>query len=84
MKHKRPYPPIAEIKARSRAIGLPLATLAAEAKVARSTIFQIGNGRDPHVGTIDAIVEALVGRERAMLAHLVALHGLPTEERDAA
>jgi predicted transcriptional regulator len=76
---------MAEIKARSKAIGLPLATLAVEAKVARSTIFQIGAGRDPHVGTIDAIVTTLVGREIALLTHLIALHGLPEpEEKDAA
>lgn len=89
MKHKRPNPAIAEIKARSKAIGLPLATLAAQANVARSTIFRIGEehagGRGPHVGTLDAILAKLVERERALLVHLISLHGIPDDkERDAA
>lgn len=83
MKHNSPYPPIGEIKARAQAIGLSITRLAADAGLARSTIFQIERGRDPHVGTIEAIVATLVRHERAQLVHLITLHGVPVGERAA-
>jgi predicted transcriptional regulator len=66
-----------QIKARARAIGLTLTALAAEAGVARSTIFQLERGRDPHLNTIRRIVGALETRELAQRDHLIALHGIP-------
>ena len=77
MKHNGPYPPVEQIKARAQAIGLTLTALASEAGVARSTIFQLERGRDPHLNTIKRIVGALETRELAQRDHLIALHGIP-------
>lgn len=79
-----PYPSIVEIKARAEKIGLSLAELARDAGIARSTIFQIGRGRDPHVGTISSIVDCLERRELAQRDHLVALHGVPSKRSEVA
>jgi predicted transcriptional regulator len=83
MKHNGPYPPVEQIKARAQAIGLTLTALAAEAGVARSTIFQLERGRDPHLKTINRIVTALEARELAQRDHLIALHGVPNSSEAA-
>ncbi|OKO68205.1 hypothetical protein AC629_42300 [Bradyrhizobium sp. NAS80.1] len=71
---------------RAKAIGLSPTDWAAEAGVARSTIFHILRGagsKGPHVGTLDRLGRVLEQRERAVLQHLVDLHGIPTKEQAA-
>lgn len=82
MKHNWPEPPsVEQIKARAAMIGLDLTALAAAAGVARSTIFRLGE--NPQANTTKAIMAALETRERAVLRHLIALHGMPRDEAAA-
>lgn len=74
---------ISEIKKRAEAVNLTLKRLARRAKVHPSTAYRASNAGDCRVTTNAKLSRALVAEEERMLAHLLALHGVP-EQRNAA
>jgi ribosome-binding protein aMBF1 (putative translation factor) len=78
--------PLADkIDARRRALGLSKKRLAALAGIDETGLGRLLNGHsDPLTSTIGKLEAALVAEEKRALAHLVALHGTPEQQRSAA
>lgn len=73
--------PDSEIKSRVSAVNLTLKALALRASIAPSTAYRGARRMD----TAGRLTDALVAEEKRLLAHLLALHGVPADAaRDAA
>ncbi len=64
------YPPIHEIEARAKALGLSLSALANACGFAKSTPHRWKKGFSPNLRTAEAIILELERRERMALKHL--------------
>ena len=59
---------------RARLVGLELSAVAAMAGVHRTTVFRMEEGGGARLSTFRKVERVVVGRERELLAHLIALH----------
>ena len=76
---------LGDLKARAAAVRLPVKDLARLAGLNKHTVHNAWSGRsDSLTSTRDKLGAALVGEERRMLDHLLALHGVPQREDDGA
>lgn len=67
---------IDQIESRAHHIGLTLGDIATAAGIARSTAYRAARGdNDSRRSTERRLSEALIAKERELLAHLIRLHG---------
>lgn len=78
------YPTIEDLKLRASKIGLSVAVLANEAGLSRPTVSSPKRAKAPNTATIEALLGVIEPRERDLLRHLIALHGIPEAHSEQA
>ena len=72
---------IVDIKRRAEAVNLTLKKLARRCTIDPSTLYRAARGQGDNLSrTIRPLGEQIVAEERRLLAHLIAIHGVPDRE----